>query len=376
MEKIKITTLTKEIEDWRIERCKQYPLDEILFISFCSLISGAESFTDMEEFGNHRIDWLRKFLKLEDGIPSHDTFRRIFMEMQPDSFHDFFIKAVSSLCDFDEKEGISFDGKKLRGIKDYEHKDGKYAFYIVNAFSHDSKLCLGQKKVRSKSNEITATPELLSLLDVENKIITIDAMGTQTDIAEQIIDSKADYILSVKGNQGLIFEEIKDFFEQDAEFSKVESFEEIEKAHGRVETRRCFVCSDLALIQQASKWKNIQSIIKIQRERYFCKTNEIQQETAYYISSLDMPAQKINKYIRGHWSVENNLHWVLDVVFKEDSSRVRSDYAPENLSLMRKLALNFIKKRKGKISIKRTRYKATMSTEFLEKLIFDNSYNA
>jgi len=363
-------------EDWRVDRCKTHELSDILFLSLSAMVSGAEAFTEIEEFGHERIDWLRNYIALANGIPSHDTIRRIFMEMKPEMFKACFDRWIEKVVSLDVGEVIAVDGKQLRGMKSMA--EGRYGFYLVGAWAHKNGLCLAQQKVADKSNEITAIPDILSSLDIEGRIITIDAMGTQKAIASQIVDQGGDYILALKQNQETLYNEVVEFFEQEAQsdyaFVQTQQQESWDKGHGRIEKRSCTVAYDVQTLLNYEKWKGLASIIKIDAQREI--RGKVQQETRYYISSLNTSAQQLNQAIRSHWSIENSLHWVLDVIFREDHCRIRTDNAPENVALMRKWTLNLIKANKGKYSIRTARLKAAWNLRVLEQLIFRKNYNA
>ncbi|MEO1714437.1 MAG: ISAs1 family transposase, partial [Bacteroidota bacterium] len=365
-----ILDLFTKVPDWRIARCKLHNLSEMLFISLCAMLSGADSFTEIEEYGHDRYDWLSQYLELKNGIPAHDTFRRMFMALSPDSFTSIFQEWMSEVHQLSKGSLINLDGKQLRGTKDLGA--GRYGFYLVGAWAAQNGLCLAQQKVGEKTNEITALPEIIKLLDVEGCILSIDAMGTQKVIADQIIEAGGDYLLSVKENQGRLFEEIHDFFTEEAKsefrFVHLEQDDQWDKGHGRIERRLCSYSTDVQTLSEAPKWKGIKSIIRIEAERIIRDKRE--RKTRYYISSLETSAQHLNQCIRSHWSIENSLHWVLDMVFNEDRSRIRTDHAPENMALLRKWTLNLIKKNKGKYSVKAARLKAAWNTRILEQLLF------
>jgi len=372
-----VTDIFSGISDWRSSIGKKHELIDILFIGLCSMIGGAESFTDMADFGLAREAWLRQHISLPHGVPSHDTFRRVFMALKPKGFLDCFTRLTCKLSDLSQGELIAIDGKKLRGIKEGEHADNCHAFYLVNAWAVENGICLAQQKVLDKSNEITALPKILSMLDLEGKVVSVDAMGAQRGVASQIIEANGDYIMSLKGNQGSLHDQVKELFEVESvngyHFLELTKDDQWDKGHGRAERRQCYVCYNPELLPAADKWAGIGALVRLDAQRVD-KKGKLQEETRYYITSLKSSAKSINQYIRGHWAVENSLHWVLDVVFKEDGCRTSKDNAPENLSLLRKMALNLIKQHKGKKSIKRTRYEATMSIDTLDKIVFGKFY--
>jgi len=271
-----------------------------------------------------------------------------------------------------EGQVISLDGKQLRGMKDVG--SGRYGFYLVGAWAHENGLCLAQEKVDEKSNEITALPQVLSLLDIKDQIVTIDAMGTQRAIAEQIIEQGGAYILAVKENQGRLYEEIVEFFEEEAKsdflFVETQKDQSWDKGHGRIEQRICHVAYDVETLSSYNKWRGLQAIIQIQASRWI--HDKMEQKTRYYIASYRGTAKQLNMAIRSHWGIENSLHWILDVVFHEDQSRIRTDHAPQNMALLRKMALNMIKANKGKFSVKTARLKAAWNPKVLQQLVFGN----
>ena len=336
----------KEVKDPRREHKKLHKLTDVLFISICAVIANADSFVDIERFGKAKETWFKKYLELPNGIPSHDTFGRLFALLQPEILKECFVSWIKTIVKSINGEIIAIDGKTVR--RSFDRVKGNNAIHIVSAWACENKMVLGQKKVDEKSNEITAIPELLEILDIKNCIITIDAMGTQKKIAERIIENEADYVLALKGNQGNLHEDIKLFFnsidnknELDIEF---DYFKTIDKDHGRIEIRECYVTSDLSWLTQKKEWKNLTSIIMIKSKRIIDKKTNT--ETRYYISSLKANAKLNLNAIRKHWGVENSLHWSLDVSFREDESRIRKDNAPENFNLLRHIALNILKQDK------------------------------
>ena len=354
----------KNIKDPRIDRKKQHYLQDILSLVVIGIICGADSWDSIEEFGNAKKEFLSKFLKLPNGIPSHDTINRVFCLIEPSKFEKAFMSWVASIKNTDiSKEVIAIDGKTARGSKDSFHNTK--AIHLVSAWACSNQLVLGQLKVEDKSNEITAIPLLLDLLDIENCIITIDAMGTQTHIATKIIENKADYILALKGNQGNFQEEVESIFR----VQKIDDQDDdIEKNRGRIESRTSQVIKNLEFLEGKEKWAGLKSIIKIisVREIGGKKTTE----TRLYISSLDQSAENLNKYIREHWGIENSLHWTLDMTFNEDKQRKRYKNAGQNFALAQKIALNLIKKEDSpKMSIKTKRLKAAWDNKYLSKIL-------
>jgi predicted transposase YbfD/YdcC len=364
------------IPDPRVGNNKRHKLLDVIILSVIAVICGADSWYDIEEFGHSKKGFLEQLLSLENGIPSHDTFNRVFMVINHKLFERAF-RAWSAELSSRIKEGmpqplarehIGIDGKCLRGSADSYHELG--ALYLVSAWSERNKLVLGQQKVSEKSNEITAIPELLSLLDIKSAVVTIDAMGTQTKIAEQIIEKEADYILSLKENHPTLYEQTESLFNT----YKEDSYDQdIDKGHGRIEIRTCKVINQLQWLDEKENWKELKSIIKIESVRNI--NGKSSQQNRYYISSLTADAAFFNESIRKHWGIENNLHWQLDVSFGEDYNRTRSGEAAENLALVRKMALNILKAEKSsKRSIKGKRLKAAWDNDYLVKLLTTHDF--
>lgn len=318
------------LNDPRIRRNKKHLLSDIIVLTIIAVICGAESWDSIELFGKTKIDFLKAFLKLPNGIPSHDTINRVFSLLNPGKFERLFYEWATSLKDKDiGQELIAIDGKTVRGSKDTYH--GQSPIHLVNAWAGHNELVLGQCKSDGKSNEITAIPLLLEMLDIEGSIVTIDAMGTQTSIAEDIIKGGGDYILALKGNQQNLREEAESIFR----VQKPDSVHEItEKGHGRIETRKCEVINNLEFLYGKEKWKGLSGIIKISTERVI--RDKTENEIRYYISSLISKAEEFNTYIRMHWGVENKVHWTLDMTFNEDRQRKRNGMAAHNFSLVSK----------------------------------------
>jgi len=361
--KISLHTYFESFPDHRLNRNKKHLLSDIIILSVLAVLSGAESWDSIEAFGKAKAGFLQTILKLPNGIPSHDTINRVFSGIRPKLFEMMFVQWTHTL----KKEGInkevvSIDGKCVKGSKDSFHE--KSPIHMVSAWAADNQMVLGQLKVDEKSNEITAIPLLLDLLDIDGSIITIDAMGTQTRIAEKIIENGADYILSLKGNQKELLEQVESRFTH----QRPETVDQqTEKGHGRIETRRCEVITNLEYVDNRTDWKNMQSIIKITSLRDTGKKQET--ETRYYISSLGEHAKDFNTYIRQHWGIENKLHWTLDVVFDEDRQRKRDRNAAQNFSFIRKIALNILKKDKCKSSLVTKRLKAGWDQKYLVNLL-------
>lgn len=345
-------------------------LTDIIAIAICAAVCGADSYVEIEEFGRARQDWLAERFELPNGIPSHDTFARVFARLDPREFGECFLSWTGAIKQRANKEFVAVDGKTNRGS--FDTAAGQSAIHMVSAWAAESRLVLGQVKVDEKSNEITAIPELLRLLDISGCIVTIDAMGCQREIASQITEQGGDYVLSLKGNQGTLHEDVKVFFEESrsAEFRDIKhSFDEsVDKGHGRIEIRRCWVSSDTAWLDERHHWPGLKSVVAVECERHVGKKMTI--ETRYFISSLDEDAEKMAEAVRSHWAIENQLHWVLDVVFKEDHCRTRKDHAPQNLATLRHIALNLLRQDKStKIGLKARRLKAALDIRYMESIL-------
>jgi len=353
------------IEDPRSHINQLHNLVDILLVGIISVICGAETWKQMIEFASSKEEFLRKFLELPNGIPSEDTINRVFSSIDSSQFETCFIDWVNSISNLLKGQVIAIDGKTIRGAKS---KGKKSPVHMVSAWANQNNLVLGQIRVNEKSNEITAIPELIDKLFIEGNIITIDAMGTQTDIADKIIENKADYILAVKENQPQLLEGIKDEFR----FSRdIETDTDVDFGHGRIETRTCSVISEFQFIEDNNKWNKLQQIIKIDSIREF-KNSDKQSEkaTRYYIASFVDTAANYQKNIRSHWGVENKLHWTLDVAFSEDASRKRKNNAAQNYSILLKIALNLLRNEKTeKQGIAGKRLKAGWNEDYLLKVL-------
>lgn len=349
----------------------KHPLVTVIFTAIVATIAGSEDWEDMEEFVNEKLEWFKKYVEFPYGVPSHDTYERVFRWINPKIFMQSFLDWTNMVSAVVKGSVVAIDGKTMCGSGD--DATGKKALHIVSAWCSETGLVLGQVKTSEKSNEITAIPDLLDILDVTGCIVTIDAMGTQTKIAEKIIKSKADYVLALKGNQETLHNEVVKFFEscEDEKYQQehqIRVFSEITKGHGRNEIRESFITSDIKWMVDARKdWKNLKSIgmVKYQSEKDGQKTTE----KRYFICSIEDNAEKFSYIVRKHWGIES-MHWVLDVVFNEDSKRIRKDNGPENLSVLLKFAYNYLKKdTTPRKSLRRKRFKASISMDYLESIL-------
>jgi predicted transposase YbfD/YdcC len=351
MENSLLPTIEKhfgELTDPRIDRTKLHELINILVMAICAIIAGADNWEDVEEFGKARIEWFQSFLQIPNGIPSHDTFTRVFARLDPKQFQACFLGWMSAVSEGLGGQVIAIDGKVLR--RSHDKGIGKAAIDMVSAWATANHLVLGQVKVDEKSNEITAIPQLLEALEVAGCIVTIDAMGCHPEIAQKIFDREADYVLSLKENQGHLYEDVERLFVdlQDSQ-NQAYSFEyakTVNKDHGRIEIRECWTISDPQVLQHlrgALNWKNLSSVARIRAQRWL--GDEKSCEDRYHIASIT-GAKRVLWAVRSHWGIENELHWSLDIAFDEDHCRVRKEHGPENFALLRHIALNLLKQEK------------------------------
>lgn len=361
------------VSDPRTGNAKLHLLSEILVIALCAVLCGADDWEAMARWGKTKRGWLKQFLTLPHGIPSPDTFRRVFERLNPEEFQKVFLEWVHAVNVLTAGQVIAIDGKTLR--RSHDHAAGKAAIHMVSAWATANRLVLGQVKTDEHSNEITAVPALLRLLDLEGCIVTADAQNCQTEIAEVIIRQGADYVLAVKENQKALYEELKDLFTESEQvhFLQVphQHDRQVSKDHGRLEIRECWTLSDpdyLDYLRRRAEWKHLQTLVRVRAERHVGGKRSV--ETRYYISSLANDARKLLKCIRAYWGVENGLHWVLDLAFREDESRVRKDHGPENMAVLRHIALNLLKQENtAKVGIKNKRLQAAWDDDYLLKLL-------
>jgi predicted transposase YbfD/YdcC len=353
-----------ELRDPRVKRTREHLLEEILLITIAAILSGANGWNEIEDYADSKIEWFKSFLKLPGGIPSHDTFNRVFSALDPEELEKGFVAWVSSIAKLTAGEVVAIDGKALRGTCELGKKS---IVHMVSAWADTNSLVLAQRRVDEKSNEITAIPKLLDVLELSGTVVTIDAMGCQKSIAEKITAKKADYILAVKKNQGQLHEEVEDSFRM---LSSHAVDEEIDCGHGRVERRTCSVLADLSLVEKAAEWASLQGLVRIEAERYHKATRKTETETRYYITSLKPDAARLNRAIRQHWGIENKLHWVLDVGFGEDLDRKRAGHAAQNFSVLNRIALNLLKQDKtSKRGVHGKRLKAGWDNDYLLQLL-------
>jgi len=362
----------KDVKDPRVDRTKKHLLTDILVIAILAIIAGAQGWEDIENYGISKQVWLEQFLELPHGIPSDDTFRRMFESINPIQLEQCFNSWINTLVTQMGGQVIPIDGKTVRGS--YDRNQNQSALHLISAWASEQRLVLAQMKVDDKSNEITAIPALLELIDIAGSIITIDAMGTQVEIAQKIIDKKADYILTLKANHPTLFNQVEDFFQtaQQNGFSGIDVRydKRIEKGHHRIEIREVWTIPVTAIPQlyQPKLWPGLKTIVMVHRIRHLW--NKTTSETHYYLTSLDSDAQIIGKAIRQHWEIENKVHWSLDCTFGEDICRIRSFHSPRNFSLLRRLALNAVNRESTyQRSLRQKLKRAAMDNDYMLQIL-------
>jgi predicted transposase YbfD/YdcC len=372
-EQVPVVTIIEhfsEVDDPRADN-RWHLLTDMIVIAICAAICGADGWSDVELFGRAKVDWLKQFLDLPHGIPSHDTFGRVFARLDADQFQRCFIHWVHAVHDVTEGQVVSLDGKKLR--RAYDTHLGKEAIYMVSAWASQNRLVLGQRQVDDKSNEIPEVPRLLEMLEIRGCIVTTDAMNCQKQTAQQVIDQDADYVLTVKSNQGRLSAAIQELFEYAGEqdFQDCDYHRTVGKGHGRIETRECWTTSDpdyLGYLPDLEKWAGLSSIAMIRSERR--QGDEATVTWRYFISSLESNAELMLRAVRTHWEIENKVHWVLDVVFGEDDSRIRQGQAPQNFAVIRQIALNLLRQETTlQRGIKAKRLRAGWDHDYLLKIL-------
>ena len=363
----------EDLEDPRIDRCKRHSLLDIITIAICAVICGADTWVHVAMFGRSKEEWFRTFLELPNGIPSHDTFGDVFARLDPERFQKCFMEWSQGVAELLPGEVVAIDGKTVR--RSHDRNAGKRALHLVSAWASANTLTLGQVQTEEKSNEITAIPRLLKMLALEGCIVTIDAMGCQKEIAQGILDRGADYVLTVKQNQGALYEDLKDLFEE-AEATGFEGVPydyatTLNKNHGRLERRECWAISDpdcLDYLSTGKEWPGLRSVVKVVGRRE--AETGITVQPRYFISSLDVSAEQLLAAVRAHWTIENSLHWSLDVTFREDHCRVRKDYGPQNLATLRNITHNMLKQETSlKVGIQGKRLQAGWSENYLLKVL-------
>lgn len=357
----------RNLEDPRADYLVDHQLLDIIGLTICAVVCGADTWVDIENYGRAKQVWLKGFLELANGIPSHDTIGRLFAAIDPEALQACFLSWVKSIAQVSQGEVIAIDGKTVR--HSYDKEVGKGAIHMVSAWATQNRLVLGQVKVDEKSNEITAIPQLLKVLALNGCVVTIDAMGAQKEIARQIVEAGGDYILSLKGNQSNIHEDVRQLFDWTRKigFRDIphEFHQTVNGGHGRIEIRRHWLLDRVEHLVDSQLWVGLKRVGLVEAERRL-PGQEPTVERRYYLLSLDGGVERFAQGVRSHWGIENQLHWVLDVAFNEDASRVRKDHAPENLALMRHVALNLLRQdSSAKGGIKAKRLKAGWDNDYL-----------
>jgi predicted transposase YbfD/YdcC len=362
------------LPDPRLERRRRHKLSDILVIAVCAVLCGAESFPAIEDFGREREEWLKHFLELPEGIPSHDTFNRVLRLLEPVQFQACFLSWMQAVAEATQGEVVAIDGKRLR--RSFDKGTAKRAIHMVSAWATENGVVLGQRKVDAKSNEITAIPELLALLALKGCIVTIDAMGCQRTIAQQIVEQHADYVLALKGNQPTLEQAVAHFFvtgpEADTQLTVCDYYEQSERGHGRIETRCYWITDKLDAKLTAAAWPGLQSIGMVEARRTLAGETTVEQR--FYLTSLKPNAQQFARAVRNHWGIENGLHWTLDVTFREDQSRLRTGHSPENFAVLRHIALNLLRQEPSTKSMPRKRLTCALNPDYLLKVLLGERF--
>lgn len=372
--KPRLDTYFADLEDPRESMNQDHHFMEILVIAICAVICGADDWVSVASFGRAKREWFEQFLKLPSGIPAHDTFWRVFRALDPEQFQRCFLRWMRAVRREIDGEVVAIDGKQLR--RSYDSEDSRAAIHMVSAWASANRLCLAQRKVDEKSNEITAIPLLLEVLEIAGCVVTIDAMGCQVTIAETIIDQGGDYLLALKENQGNLYADVELLFEdlEESDFTAYDyaTDKTVDKDHGRIEVRTIWTLSDPTLIKalrNTERWPHLTTLVKVQSERYL-SDSEHSVEVRYFISSRQASAAQHLHNVRSHWQIENGLHWVLDIAFREDQCRIRKGNGAQNFALLRHLALNALKQEQSaNMGIKNKRLRAGWDNHYLLKVL-------
>jgi predicted transposase YbfD/YdcC len=380
----------KDLDDPRMDRRKDHPLINVLFISICAVLSGAEGWKSIETFGRAKRDWLAQYLTLPEGphpVPSDDTYRRTIARLDPDAFEAAFREWVAQVAQRIDGEIVAIDGKTVRGSVDRDadtiqaHGAPRKPLHLVSAWASEQRLVLAQRAVEEKTNEISVLPDLLAMLELEGCLVTLDAMGTQTRVAETIVDRGGDYVLALKSNHPRLYGDVKAFFEDAVDRRlpgmALEEDRQVDGGHGRVEVRRCWATDDIDWLDRPGRWAGLQSVAMVEAQRSENRWDEEAGERVWtttterrlYISSLPADARRIAEAVRSHWGIENRMHWVLDVSFGEDESRIRKGDAPENMAVLRRIAMNLVRQDDRPGSLRQKRKKAGWDDKYREEIL-------
>lgn len=364
---VSFTAYFEDVSDPRIQRQKEHALLDIIGLTICAVVAGADTFAGIERFGKSRREWLKQFLELKNGIPSHDTLGRVWSRVDPEEFEAGFRRWIGGLTD-SISDVVAVDGKTLRGS--YDRESSKAALQMINVWSCEQELVLGQEAVPEETNETGALPDLLRLLEVKGAIVTIDAAGCYSSVAEEITDAGADYVITLKGNQKTLQRDAEALFEKLETIGRLpEPCKTVDGGHDRVEVRRCWALDVEETEIEATDWPELASLCKVRAERYH-PDGTTQTEERLFISSLEPDPEQLLEAVRHHWHVENKLHWTLDVAFEEDHSRVRTGHAAQNLGIVRRLALSLLKQETSRsVGVKLKRKDAGWNSDYLLKVL-------